>query len=510
VTDESGRFEYPDLTAGRFILRVRGGPGYRWTTWGQQTPWDFSVDSTQHELRADERLTDIVMKLPPSGSISGTVRDEHGEPIVKASLHLFERQANPGTAGWDRTTVSATTDDRGMYRLGDRPLGNIGQTTLAGPGPGEYVIVVTAPGPTAASAPAFAGAVFSGGTRSISAAQVISLGIGEHRPGVDIVVTTRPGSDWAPLRGQIVNSTVLRGPLTLRLVPAGALGELANFLEITATAGIDGRFTFDAVPAGDYWLRGWQFPEGVRSGSPPLKAPAGPTWLVDLPVHVDATGPVQDHALTLRAAARITGRVIFDGDSQPPALGELRLMPLVDHPDPTVGMVRTHVEPDGRFSSPGLLPGRYFVYADTRLRRPDRPIELLWWTSSMFIDGREADEGTIQLAESDIEVAITLTDRRAGITGTVRDSRGLVRPDARVIMLGRDPVSTERCLRIVAPDRFGVFDASGLSRDCLLSAVINLPRVWQAPDYLETLRPFAVPVRVGLGETRTVDLTVRP
>ena len=58
---------------------------------------------------------------------------------------------------------------------------------------------------------------------------------------------------------------------------------------------------------------------------------------MDLPVHVDATVPVQDHALTLRAAARITGRVMFDGDSQPPALGELRLMPRVDHSDLTLG-----------------------------------------------------------------------------------------------------------------------------------------------------------------------------
>src|SRR5699024_2333473 len=91
VTGETGRFEYPGLTAGRFRLQVRGGAGYRWAYFGMQTPWDTGTGGIQHELRSNERLTDIVLKLWPSGSISGTVVDDFGEPIVKASLRLFER-----------------------------------------------------------------------------------------------------------------------------------------------------------------------------------------------------------------------------------------------------------------------------------------------------------------------------------------------------------------------------------------------------------------------------------
>ncbi len=143
VTDDTGWFEYAGLTAGRFRLQVRGGPGYRWSYFGMQTPWDTATGSTQHELRSNERLTDVVLKLWPGGSISGTVRDEFGEPVVKASLRLFERQTGPAVSGWGRTTVSAETDDRGQYRLGDRPLTGFvgtGPSTLAGPGPGDYII----------------------------------------------------------------------------------------------------------------------------------------------------------------------------------------------------------------------------------------------------------------------------------------------------------------------------------------------------------------------------------
>lgn len=255
VTDETGRFEYAGLTAGRFRLQVRGGPGYRWGYFGMQTSWDVAAQNVQHELRSSERLTGIALKLWPSGSISGTVRDEFGEPLVKASLRLFERQPGALTSDWTRTTVSAETDDRGQYRLGDRALrGYVGDGpgTLPGPGPGEYLIVVTAPPGGPAGTAAFPGAVFSGGTRSAVDAQVISLGEGEHRTGIDIVVPTKPGADWVSLRGRVVNSDVLQSPspvsggkpsapLQLRLVPSATSGELANFLEITtagtATAG---------------------------------------------------------------------------------------------------------------------------------------------------------------------------------------------------------------------------------------------------------------------------------
>ena len=159
---------------------------------------------------------------------------------------------------------------------------------------------------------------------------------------------------------------------------------------------------------------------------------------------------------------------------------------------------------------PGLLPGPYIVFANTKLRHPAHPEELLWSTSSILVDGREADRGLIELGAKDIDVAITLSDRRAVATGTVRDSRSQVRPDARVIMLGRDPASMERCKLMIAPSRLGVFEYSGPSRDCLLTAVTNPPKAWDSPAYLTTLTPFAVPARVELGQTRTIDLIVRP
>jgi hypothetical protein len=229
-----------------------------------------------------------------------------------------------------------------------------------------------------------------------------------------------------------------------------------------------------------------------------------------VPVQAVATVPVQDLEIAVQAAARITGRVLFDGDSPPPRIDELRLVPLEEHSDLTIGTIRVRVGADGRFTTPGLLPGPYLVFAETGLRRPERPIELLWWTSSIQVDGREDHSGNIHLGARDVDVAITLTDRRAVVTGTVRGRRGELRPDARVVVFGRDPSSMEGCLRIIAPNRFGVFEHTWAVGDCLYAAVIGPPRAWRDPEYLRTLVPFAAPARVELGQARTLDLTVGP
>jgi hypothetical protein len=48
------------------------------------------------------------------------------------------------------------------------------------------------------------------------------------------------------------------------------------------------------------------------------------------------------------------------------------------------------------------------------------------------------------------------------------------------------------------------------SCDLIATAVTDPPRLWMAPEYLESLVPFAVPVGVTPDETRTMDLVARP
>jgi hypothetical protein len=329
-----------------------------------------------------------------------------------------------------------------------------------------------------------------------------------------------------PVAGRIVSGVMLRAPLRVRLLPRDVPVELEDFEGLVTTADVLGRFAFAAVPAGEYRLQTWQFPavgsEGAETsasggarlpggyGQPLPPIPSAQTWVADVPVHVERA--MDDLTVSMQVAARFTGRVVFDGQTPSPTGNALLAIPLPVRTDREIGaMPLTRIEADGRFTTAGLPPGRYRIYPDLRLRHPDRPAELLWSASSIRVEGRDHGSGPIPLGITDLDVTITLTDRRAVLTGTVRDSRGRPRPDARVILFARDLVSLDGCLQMVAPDRFAVFQApSARSHDCLVAAVLNPPEAWQASEYLKTLEIFAVPAGVELGRIRTVDLTVRP
>ena len=185
MTDQMGRFDYGAVDAGRFRLGVRA-PGYLSSSLAAQASWEGFASSTEHELAPGERLTDLVIRMWPSGSISGTVRDEHGEPIVRATVQLLKRVEVFGQSRWTAWLNRAETDDRGRYRLGERSLNVVGMSTLPGPGAGDYLVVVRS-GPSRADVSTFDGPVFAPGVRFASAASMIALGDGEHRTGLDIV-----------------------------------------------------------------------------------------------------------------------------------------------------------------------------------------------------------------------------------------------------------------------------------------------------------------------------------
>ena len=531
-TDAAGRFEYSGVGPGRFRLSV-SAPGYLGSAIGKQAAWEGFTSGVEHELAPGERLTDLVIRMWPTGSISGTVRDERGEPIVKATVELLTRVDGRGQRTWRSGFSRAETDDRGMYRLGGRVLNvlNIsGTLTLPGPAAGEYLVVVRPAAPSAAGASVFDGPIFAPGVRFASAAQTIVLGDAEHRTGVDVVVHTGAPAGRFSVAGRLVGVPRLRAPLRVHLVPDGSMGELAAIESFAADADATGRFVFGGIPAGEYRLQAWQFPElspqAIRVASsgglnipdrtpggnrrPLVPLPADDTWVADMPLTID--GRVDDLAVPMQPGARVRGRIAFEGDSRPPAGDELVAVPVALYPgDRDMGLIPvTRVDADGSFVSVGLPPEQYRL--DVRLREFDLLAPVVWWPRTVTVDGRPVIfSGLIDVGVRDVEIAITYTDRRAVLAGTVRDRDGRPRPDARVILLSSDPRAQMTCQRILAPDRAGRFAVNAATEaDCLVAAVLSPPEHWRNEEYLKALLPFAVPFRMEVGQTRTVNLTVGP
>jgi hypothetical protein len=239
--------------------------------------------------------------------------------------------------------------------------------------------------------------------------------------------------------------------------------------------------------------------------------------VTDRPVTVDKA--IADLTVPLQPGARITGRVVFDGNGPRPTGEDLLKIPVVPVPafGRTLGVIPgTRVEQDGRFATVGLPPGPYALRVD--LQSSAIAGGPAWYPMPVTTGGRALVGRPIELGTSDVDVTVTFTNRLARLNVAVRDTSGRETGDARVVLFARDPVMRGHGLTGVSGCVDQMFvDRSGKSArpvfswcDYLVAAVTTLPRLWMAPEYLESLVPFAVPANVEAGQTRTLDLIARP
>ena len=110
LTGDDGRFEFENLTAGKYVLSAsRKG-------FGSQNYQQHESYSTAIAVGAGKQSDQITFRLTPSGTIAGTVLDESGEPLRSASVILFA----PGNTGGTKSIynrVQILTDDEGRYRF---------------------------------------------------------------------------------------------------------------------------------------------------------------------------------------------------------------------------------------------------------------------------------------------------------------------------------------------------------------------------------------------------------
>ena len=121
--DVGFRFAFLDLPASGTYFLTAMKSGYLDGGYGQIDPRGPGAPLS---VREGQWLRDLRVTISPPGSISGTVLDERGEPIVGAHVRVLPQVLISGRTQWLAGAV-ARTDDRGAYRI-------------AGLGPGRYVV----------------------------------------------------------------------------------------------------------------------------------------------------------------------------------------------------------------------------------------------------------------------------------------------------------------------------------------------------------------------------------
>lgn len=527
-TGPDGRFAFPDLPAGRYDVSATK-PAFLKASFGAARPMRMG---SAVAIAAGQRVADVTLKMWRGGVITGQLMDETNRPMSNVTVTVRRLQfANGSSTIAAATAGSATTDNRGVYRIFGLPPGDYAVlSTIAGPGRGSPVQPTAARQITAedvqralrgdprrassgaATAPAeavlgYAPVYYPGTTVAVDATPV-HVDAGEERSGIDFSAQLVPLAELSgvivPPDGQTIAGLQVSIALTARSQPASLV------VSRPASIGSDGRFTINAVAPGQYSL--------VARGSPRPAAADGSSgaigWWASTQISVDGRN-LSGLSLTLEAGVTISGRVVFEGESPPPkgAIGvSVRLTP-TGEPQTTDNTRITSTTSEGTFTITGVMPGSYTL--STSLIARSAPFTA-WTFKSVSVAGGDFTDMplTVSLGKAAEGLVVSFTDRPAAISGLCRDASNQPSSAYFIVAFPTNralwPAGSNR-IRNTRPGTDGFYLITGLPPgDYFVAAATDLaPDEWLIPSSLSRLAESAIRITLVEGQTRTQDLRVR-
>lgn len=376
-TDARGRFIFTHLPAFDSYVLSASKQGYFDGRY-KETP---GINATARlALRDGQWFTEGNIELSRPAAISGTIVDEHGDPLVGIAVRALTTVQIAGRTRRASGPV-ASTDDRGMYRLsgllpGDY-LVHVPSVQLTLSGEAATAATEVRPGSPSSSQPMTMMRVPDGGradlslllghfptplpgngsaaypmmyypaARSIDQAAAVTVAAGQDRSGIDIQMPLVP---TVVVSGHVIGSAESLAKIPVRLVPAGDedLGEGAE-AALTVTDA-SGAFTLLRVPEGDYSLIASTTQAGYSGGTGPgISAPSqilpSRAWVAtsssagsvagssinyrvrsapgdgafgQIPLSVGRDN-ITDLAVPLMTGVVVSGHYLWDGSPDPPA-----------------------------------------------------------------------------------------------------------------------------------------------------------------------------------------------
>ena len=569
LTDDKGRFAFVNIWGDYTYMLSASKFGYLAGGVGRGKSPDDPIRPVT--LPKDQWLGNVRVTIWRPAAVSGTVRDERGEPLVGIIVRALVRYRIMGRDDLAAGPITIT-DDRGTYRL-------------AGLVPGRYLIQVPSvqaamPAKTTFTLPSTTNApdggveldetarlvigryplppppvngrtmmypmAFHPASTSVANAETIELKYGDDRPNIDIALSPTPA---------VRVSGVLEGPpeamtlMTVRLLAPG-LENLGQGSE-TATALVDaaGQFTFVNVPPGTYTIdapvnvyeysqlgsgisnrpagfpappgtQGWsrstyaaEVVPGVQFGMSSFRGSSVPNYSGRGTVTV-GTSDLNGVVVRLKPMVTVSGKIVLDPDPlQPAPAGDLRFFPTLDPANGEVylGSPRSRTSPDlpaTDFTIPAVMPGQYWLRAGGGS----------WIIKSVVWKGRDYTLGPLDTSGGDdaTGVVVTMTNNKPTLSGIVRSTGTLKAEDCMVVIF---PVERAQWRGYgLAPTRLrsaaiGAGDSYTINSvpagDYIVAAIDRARRsVWLDPAVLTQLEGSGVRVSLGWGAKVTQEVPV--
>ena len=400
-TDASGRFALQGLKPGSSTIRATKR-GFVSSEHGQRGD---DLPAAPVVVEADKDVEGITIVLPRASVVTGTVVDQHGEPLQDVGVQLLRvRSSATGlVAIRDQGVFTQRSDDRGQFRLANVDVG-------------DYIVSASLPpetvdgraGPRMAFAP-----VYFPEAVDVNTATPLRVGRAEEIHGVFITMRRVP---VARVAGTVLNSDGSPFSGTVRLTSRQSLSE-PRVLHPDP----DGAFAFDTVTAGEYLLQAL-----VGTG------PSGP----EFGTRALTVGDRDPEPIVLRTSAgsSLRGRFVLEGDADGTMWG-YTASAVPDERAWTPGSVSNLGSPirnGDEFALNGLAgPARLQVASEDEN----------WYLKSIVIDGFDAADRPFDFGfggRSYTDVDVTFSRLGASITGTATDERATPVRDYAVYLFTTD------------------------------------------------------------------------
>jgi len=487
TTDGNGTFKLSGLEPGGYSFRF-SREGYADGFLGERhTNRGFFVRIVT--VAPGRTTKDVVMRLAVTGSVSGAVRNDRGQPAVGVPVGLSR-----SIFGEDGTKViegaeAATTDDRGEYRI-------------FGVESGHYY-------------------VFAGGNRRlvIKGNESVEPYARSYYPGVDDIIHAgsielEPGGSIERLdftlrtpkvyrvRGRIIDAATNLPPASAGIATSTGIGRFSQSYDP-----LTGNFEIDGLAPGEFKVSAW------IPGSPCGKVSDGfgglyTTNLNGIPSTAGAAGStavrlgegdLENVLVVIRHGGCLKGSVTTDGKAFPNWFS-LQLRPSGSSIHISVSM-----EKNGELQVDGLLPGQYQLLP---LRLPDG-----FFLKAATYGGADVLDKPLDFkAEGSARMQILLSSRVAHLEGAVTAASG--KPAAGILVVLVPEQRRDRYDLFVTTDtnEQGKFTLDNLAPgDYRAFAWESIEKnAWMNADVLDRYKQYGQPVYLAEESKETLNLPVIP
>jgi hypothetical protein len=421
ITAGDGRFQFNNVPEGKYSLVARRN-GYRTQSLNDHDGFNSAV-----VVGPGKDSQSLIFRLQPSGSISGRVVDEYGDPVSDGQVSLFRRAAMLGKA-MVYPRQRSSLDQNGTYHFFRLP-------------PGEYFVVVIArpwyarfrqssvysngdppaPQPGEADVDVAFPVTFYPNALDSDSATPIKLRPGE-RFHADVQVSAQPGFRLlTPLPDneepgqfdQHLQASVFGMPTYL--------DSMVSSMRSNKLAEISG------IPAGAYTVR-----ERLRAARP--DAPQTRKEVV-----ISAGGDIEYKGET--DSTPVAGKVVLDeNETLKPMTVEFR------RSDTAEGLI-VRCNAAGELEPFHLFPGvyEYGAFSSQAVIK------------SLKATGARVVARTIEIGASPVDVTFEMADIAIEIDGTVQGSDGKPLSGALVVIVPEDPEHNQNIFRRDQSDTDGTF-----------------------------------------------------